>query len=174
MSLTERLSNIETLLLSFYKHPLLSQLYVSQFKSLKILKEPLTEGVLAVLQHLQHLDLQFQLLQVDSTYYDWSLEKRALVLKAPTLHHLCKSILFENTRYHQGTFQSELDPRNSRYYLVVVQYTDKISTQKLLNFVRELGGCQIARKKYNFRLADQDKAAELTGFIKNGVCPFGK
>jgi hypothetical protein len=97
------------------------------------------------------------------------------VLKAPTTAHLCKSILFENTRYqpfHDN--QDPLDIANSRFYLVIVQYEDKINAQKLINFVREdLGGGKIARKKYNFRLAPEDKAFELTGFIKNGVTAFG-
>jgi prolyl-tRNA editing enzyme YbaK/EbsC (Cys-tRNA(Pro) deacylase) len=67
-----------------------------------------------------------------------------------------------------------LDPANSRYYLVVVQYTDKINSQKLNNYVQnELGGGKLGRKKYNFRLAPEDSAADLTGFIRNGVSPFG-
>lgn len=99
-----------------------------------------------------------------------------LTLKAPTIDHLCKSILFENTRYTLLDESSDpLDPANSRFYLVVVQYTDKINSQKLNNYVQhELGGGKLGRKKYNFRLAPEDSAAELTGFIRNGVSPFGE
>ncbi len=56
----------------------------------------------------------------------------------------------------------------------MVQYIDKINSQKLNNFVQtELGGGKLGRKKYNFRLAPEDIAAELTGFIRNGVSPLG-
>jgi hypothetical protein len=89
---------------------------------------------------------------------------------------LCKSILFENTRFQPfHEHQDPLDVSNSRFYLVIVQYEDKINAQKLINYIRDnLGGGKIARKKYNFRLAPEEKAFELTGFIRNGVTAFGK
>lgn len=97
-----------------------------------------------------------------------------LALNAPSEAHLCKSILFVNTRYQQGPAQSIWDPINAQYYLVIVQYVDKINTQKLNNYVHStLGGSQVSKKKYNMRLAPEEKAEELTGFIRNGVCPLG-
>lgn len=42
---------------------------------------------------------------------------------------------------------------------------------KLNNFIR--AKTKGSKKKYNLRLADQEKSLELTGFGNNGVCPIG-
>lgn len=66
------------------------------------------------------------------------------------------------------------DQKNSKYYFVIVQYVDKIHSTKLNNYIRsELGGSTISRKHYNLRVTSEDKALELTGFIRNAVCPIG-
>ncbi|KAI9091831.1 YbaK/aminoacyl-tRNA synthetase-associated domain-containing protein, partial [Phlyctochytrium arcticum] len=104
---------------------------------------------------------------VESDYYDWSLEQRAERLKAPKIDHLCKTILFENTKW------KDTDHSNPRYLLVVVQYVDKMNAQKLMNFVRDLGNKAVARKWYNMRVASEEKNREMTGFEPGGVTPFG-
>ena len=66
------------------------------------------------------------------------------------------------------------DQKNSKYYFVIVQYIDKIQSTKLNNYVRsDLGGSLLSRKHFNLRVASEDDALELTGFIKNAVCPIG-
>lgn len=51
-------------------------------------------------------------------YYDLSLSERAALLGCNT-SQLCKSIIFENTACNHYNFT---DPRNSRYYCVILQY----------------------------------------------------
>lgn len=96
-----------------------------------------------------------------------------LALNAPSIDHLCKTILFENTKW-SSLSDNIYDPKNSKYYFVIVQYVDKINSTKLNNFIRsELGESLFSRKHYNLRVTPEEKALELTGFIKNAVCPIG-
>jgi len=53
-------------------------------------------------------------------------------------------------------FFDDKDPLNSKYYAVCVQYTSKLNTQKLMNFVRSLKNKTISKKHYNFRLASPE------------------
>ena len=39
-------------------------------------------------------------------------------LVAPSINHLCKSVIFENTRCSQDSIE---DPLNSKYYCVITQ-----------------------------------------------------
>ncbi|CAI2174015.1 3080_t:CDS:2 [Funneliformis geosporum] len=107
---------------------------------------------------------------VESDYYNWELQRRAFRLIAPSINHLCKSVIFENTRCSHDSID---DPLNSRYYCVITQYVGSINTQKLLNFVRTLRHKQLSKKNYNFRVADEEKSIQLTGFESNGVSPIG-
>jgi hypothetical protein len=66
-----------------------------------------------------------QLYTVPSNYYDWSLEKRRDILKAPHIDYLCKSIILENTLWNSENSRY-LDPTNSRFYCIVLQYTAKL------------------------------------------------
>ncbi|CAG8535915.1 31534_t:CDS:2 [Racocetra persica] len=91
-------------------------------------------------------------------------------LVAPSIDHLCKSVIFENTRCIHDNID---DPLNSKYYCVIDQYIGSINTQKLMNFVRGLKNKSISKKNYNFRVADAEKSIELTGFENNGVSPIG-
>ncbi|CAG8533063.1 2167_t:CDS:2, partial [Gigaspora rosea] len=108
--------------------------------------------------------------EVESDYYEWELQRRAFRLVAPSIDHLCKSVIFENTRCIHDNID---DPLNSKYYCVIVQYVGSINTQKLMNFVRGLKNKSISKKNYNFRVADAEKSIELTGFENNGVSPIG-
>ncbi|KAI9168379.1 hypothetical protein H9P43_007751 [Blastocladiella emersonii ATCC 22665] len=111
-----------------------------------------------------------QLYEVEPDYYEWSLARRMCRLAAPTRNHLCKTIVMENTRCPHKSID---DPRFSRYYAVIVQYTGKLNTQKLFNFARDLKDRTISKKNYNFRLVDPAVSEELTGYGNNGVSPFG-
>ncbi|KAJ3044327.1 hypothetical protein HDV00_002647 [Rhizophlyctis rosea] len=97
--------------------------------------------------------------------------RRSFRLLAPSTAHLCKSIIFENTRWKPS--KNQFDPKNSQYYCVIVQYVDKLNTQKLMNYVRELGNKEIPKKYYNMRVAPEEKSFELSGYENNAVSPFG-
>ncbi|RIA97687.1 hypothetical protein C1645_732236 [Glomus cerebriforme] len=107
---------------------------------------------------------------VESDYYNWELQRRAFRLIAPSINHLCKSVIFENTRSSHDSID---DPLNSKYYCVITQYVGSINAQKLMNFVRALKNKQISKKNYNFRVAESEKSVRLTGFENNGVSPIG-
>ena len=88
----------------------------------------------------------------------------SLALNAPSVNHLCKTVLFENTKW-KSSLADPFDHRNSKYYFVIVQYIDKIQSTKLNNFIRcELGNSQVSRKNYNLRVTSEDKALD--------VCPI--
>jgi prolyl-tRNA editing enzyme YbaK/EbsC (Cys-tRNA(Pro) deacylase) len=141
------------------------------------------EEVQRIIHEAKEKSLLLRLYQVEPQYYEWTLLKRAIRLHAPSQHHLCKSVLFENTRYNTG-HDDEIplvkeehekymtDPLNSKYYLVVVQYTSKLNTQRMMNFVRGLKDNSVPRKNFNFRLANEQVSELLTGFKKGGVTPL--
>jgi len=111
---------------------------------------------------------------VPHDYYDGPLEQRAKTLGANSVSQLCKTIVFENVA-HQSDF-SYSDITDSRYYCVVVQYEAKIDLElvtKLIISLREPGKDRLNKKKFNFQLAPEDVSDKLTGFIHNGVSPFG-
>jgi prolyl-tRNA editing enzyme YbaK/EbsC (Cys-tRNA(Pro) deacylase) len=112
---------------------------------------------------------------VENDYYEWPLQDRAKRMSAPSIDHLCKSLLFVNTKWKPRTDSDIGDflPEHPKYVLVCVQYTDKISTKKLNLGVRELGNNSQSVKSFNMRLAPEQKALEYTGFGNNSVSPFG-
>ncbi|KAI7842757.1 hypothetical protein COHA_003506 [Chlorella ohadii] len=104
-------------------------------------------------------------------YYDRPLEFRQGIVGAASIHHLCKSIVIENTRAHPSVTDCS-DPHNSKYYLVVVQYTARFSAEKMKKHIHRLGGSKFGIKWYNMRLAPEAVSDELTGFEHNGVSPI--
>jgi len=76
-----------------------------------------------------------KMIRVPSDYYSWELEKRRAKLNAASVHHLCKSIILENTLC---IYPDCSHPENSRFYLLIVQYTSKIQSHKVFKFVRTL------------------------------------
>ncbi|KAJ3323283.1 hypothetical protein HDV06_002051 [Boothiomyces sp. JEL0866] len=109
---------------------------------------------------------------VESDYYEWPLEQRRERLEAPSIDHLCKSLLFENTKWRPKEGQENvLDHSHPKYILVVVQYTDKINNKKLNVLMKEWG--QQSAKAINMRIAPEEMAIKLTGYGNNGVTPIG-
>ncbi|KAL4421214.1 hypothetical protein ABPG77_010089 [Micractinium sp. CCAP 211/92] len=104
-------------------------------------------------------------------YYDRPLEFRQGVVGAASVHHLCKSIVMVNTRAPPHIVDCS-DPNNSKYYLIVVQYTARLNAEKLKNFIHSLSGGKVSKRFYNMRLAPQEVSDELTGFEHNGVSPI--
>ena len=58
---------------------------------------------------------------------------------AASTGHLCKSMIMENTRAHSSV-EGWSNPLNSRYYVVIVQYTARLHPDKIKNFVHKLSG----------------------------------
>jgi prolyl-tRNA editing enzyme YbaK/EbsC (Cys-tRNA(Pro) deacylase) len=48
-----------------------------------------------------------------------------------------------------------------------------MSSQKLNIFIHGLSGGAISKKRFNMRIASEEKSEELSGFITNSVCPLG-
>ncbi|KAM1159087.1 hypothetical protein EV1_031995 [Malus domestica] len=91
--------------------------------------------------------------RVPSDYYDWSLDARRDALGAASIHHLCKSIILVVVRPCLHSPQSSVvdcsDSNNSKYYVVVFQYTARFNAEAVKNFLYSLNEGKIAKKKFN-------------------------
>lgn len=105
---------------------------------------------------------------VPSDYYSHSLQWRRDILQADSINHLCKSILMENTHCDSKDCSN---PRNSRYYMVLFQYIERIDAEKVMRVVKSWNE-GVGKKKFNFRVAPSDISEKLTGFKHGGVVPF--
>ncbi|CAI9278432.1 unnamed protein product [Lactuca saligna] len=114
----------------------------------------------------------FSFKRVPSDYYDWSFEARRDILGAASIHHLCKSIVLVNTQAASNITDCS-DPQNSKYYVVVVQYTARFSAENVKNFLYSLNNGKIPKKRFNLRLAPEEISHNLTGFEHNGVTCVG-
>ncbi|XP_009788260.1 uncharacterized protein [Nicotiana sylvestris] len=114
----------------------------------------------------------FSFKRVPSDYYDWPLEARRDVLGAASIHHLCKSIVLVNTQAPSNITDCS-DRNNSKYYVVVVQYTARFNAETVKNFLYTLNDGKIAKKKFNMRLAPEETSGKLTGYEHNGVTCVG-
>ncbi|KAI9342067.1 hypothetical protein DFJ73DRAFT_627559 [Zopfochytrium polystomum] len=120
------------------------------------------------------LDTHTLFYHVEPTYYSWPLEKRVLRLSAPSVRHLCKTLIFENTRHAMNPGSDDpFERTNSKYYAVVVQYAGKMNTQRLINFVYEANAKRAPKKAFNFRMAPEEVSHRLSGYATGGVTPFG-
>ncbi|KAK7200099.1 Aminoacyl-tRNA editing domain containing protein [Novymonas esmeraldas] len=106
---------------------------------------------------------------VASNYYAESLQWRRDALLAPSIRHLCKTIVMENTHCTNSDCS---DPRNSRFYLVVYQYVDRFNSDMVARAIHALNPGR-GKKKFNFRFADPAEALRLTGVGSGAVAPFG-
>ncbi|KAK9203510.1 hypothetical protein WN943_013765 [Citrus x changshan-huyou] len=129
----------------------------------------------------------FQFKKVPSDYYDWPLESRRDVLAAASIHHLCKSIVLGfisgrlivfllsaqvNTQAQSNVVDCS-DRNNSKYYVVVVQYTARFNAEAVKNFLYTLNNGKIPKKKFNLRLAPEETSMNLTGYEHNAVTCIG-
>lgn len=114
-----------------------------------------------------------------SNYYSLGLDERKVILGAKSTSQLCKACLFENKNYkpNENVKKGEIDPTNSKYYLIVVQYVESINMKKLALELRGLCPAGPTRFDPNYfvdmRLASEEDNAKLTGYPHNGVSPFG-
>lgn len=106
-------------------------------------------------------------------YYGWRLEQRRAFLSAPSVAHLTKSIVVENTRFMGSSDGS--DPLSSRFFCVLVQYVHSLNMESITRLVRGMladAGREVPGvNKFNFRLAGD--CLGITGFEPNAVMPLG-
>ncbi|KAJ4872923.1 YbaK/aminoacyl-tRNA synthetase-associated domain [Raphanus sativus] len=114
----------------------------------------------------------FSFKRVAPDYYDWPLESRRGVLGASSVDHLCKSIVLVNTQASSDILDCS-DRNNSKYYVVVVQYTARFNADAVKNFLYLLNEGKIPKKRFNLRLAPEETSIELTGFEHNAVTCVG-
>ncbi|PVU87461.1 hypothetical protein BB559_006040 [Furculomyces boomerangus] len=108
--------------------------------------------------------------KVESDYYDWPLETRALRVNSPSKAHMCKCVIMENKRWKE---EFRNDKNNFKVVCVIVQYVDSIDTSKLADFIRGFQETPRSRKNYNFRLIEEKESERLTGFKTKGVATYG-
>ncbi|GAB2209951.1 hypothetical protein Droror1_Dr00027180 [Drosera rotundifolia] len=65
------------------------------------------------------------------------------------------------------------NPRNSKYYVVVVQYTARFNAEMVKNFLYSINGGEVPKKKFSLRLALEETSATLTGYEHNAVRCIG-
>ena len=109
---------------------------------------------------------------VPEPYYTWPLSQRAKCLGAPTVHHLCKSLLMENKKVDAD---APFDPTNPKFVLIVLQYAAELDNKQLVNAIRALRPVQnrLGDNEFDFRLASEEDNDRLTGYTHNSVTPFG-
>ncbi|KAJ8625872.1 hypothetical protein MRB53_019179 [Persea americana] len=110
--------------------------------------------------------------RVPFDYYDRSIDARREILGAPTIHHLCKSIVMVNTQAPASVNDCS-DRNNSKYYVVVIQYTARLNAENVKSFLYSLNNGKIPKKKFNMRLAPEEESLKLTGYEHNGVTCVG-
>jgi len=126
-----------------------------------------TINIVKELRSVQCRSWRLQIVPTD--FYDRDLEYRATtILSAPSPKSLCKSLLMKNTKCIRDDCN---DPLNSKYYLVMVPYTEKMKQQKLNKFVKSLG--KKSNKYYKFTFASLEETRTMTGFEYNTVSPIG-
>ncbi|CAM9002423.1 unnamed protein product [Rhodiola kirilowii] len=123
-----------------------------------------------ILRSIDVSDFEFK--RVPQDYYDQPLEYRRDVLGAASVDHLCKSIVLVNTQAASDVTDCS-DRKNSKYYVVIVQYTARFNNEAVRKYLYELNGGKIAKKRFNLRLAPEDVSAKLTGYEHNGVTCVG-
>ncbi len=110
------------------------------------------EGVHRVHRAAGQIALDCRFVEVPSDYYSWTLEQRRERLGAPSVHHLCKSIILENTActkvvkerrvrrlvcFADDELQTDCsDRKNSRFYTLVINYTSRLHSHKVALLIR--------------------------------------
>jgi len=132
--------------------------------------DEMTVKTMEIVEELQSKQCASWRLQiVPKDFYLRDLEYRAMhYLSAASPESLCKSLLMKNAKCLRDDCN---DPRDSKYYLVMFQYTKKMKQQKFKKFVKTLGNK--SNKYYKFSLASLEETRALTHFEYNTVSPIG-
>eukprot|EP00386_Alphamonas_edax_P006258 GDKI01020330.1.p2 GENE.GDKI01020330.1~~GDKI01020330.1.p2 ORF type:complete len:131 (-),score=39.01 GDKI01020330.1:70-462(-) len=76
----------------------------------------------------------------------------------------------ENTHHTGGD-----NPKNARYYAVIIQYTTKVNGERVKDVIKAINaadGVKLGNKKLNFNFASLEASEQLTGYIRNAITPF--
>lgn len=117
---------------------------------------------------------RYSFLRVVGDYYDHSLEWRRECLGAPSVFHLCKSMVMENTR----AVGAPVSPPLPRYFLVILQYAAAVHAEKLKKVLHRAAnrgrpaGSTVGKQHFNPRLVPEELSDQLTGFRHNAVSPI--
>uniref|UniRef100_A0A7S2S4F4 tRNA-binding domain-containing protein n=1 Tax=Mucochytrium quahogii TaxID=96639 RepID=A0A7S2S4F4_9STRA len=122
-------------------------------------------------EHCKEVGLAHRFYRVGGEYYERPLKYRKSVLGAVSIGQLCKSVLVKNTARDASVGCRE----NSEYFLIVVQYCEKLDSDKLWRAVHRLlpEDKRLAKGSYSFRLATQEESDSVCGFVHNAVSPLG-
>eukprot|EP01026_Neomeris_dumetosa_P069373 TRINITY_DN6855_c1_g1_i1.p1 TRINITY_DN6855_c1_g1~~TRINITY_DN6855_c1_g1_i1.p1 ORF type:complete len:292 (-),score=40.94 TRINITY_DN6855_c1_g1_i1:149-1024(-) len=112
----------------------------------------------------------FRFVHCPKDYYDKDLEYRKQILGAPSIYHLCKSLVMENTKAHPDVKDCS-NPKNSKYYLVICQYGGFPNWEKVHKFLHKINEGAYSKKYFNIRLAENGISDELSGYTHNSVTP---
>eukprot|EP01043_Picozoa_sp_COSAG02_P028635 COSAG02_NODE_1744_length_11100_cov_6.084083_9_plen_340_part_00 len=113
---------------------------------------------------------------VPADYYDRSLEERQVLLGAPNVDYLCKTIVVENRKWELAQALPPDGDRSmmaarSRYFGVVLQYGARFKKENMEREVRKRGG--LTKKQCQILFADEAEVVSMTGFVHNSVTPVG-
>ncbi|XP_002985588.2 uncharacterized protein LOC9653783 [Selaginella moellendorffii] len=114
----------------------------------------------------------FHFKRVPADYYEKTLEERKEVLGAVSIDHLCKSMVMVNTQAPSHITDCS-DRKNSKYYVIVVQYNARLNAEKVKKFIYDLNEGKIPKKRFNLRLAPEEESQRLSGYEHNAVTPIG-
>ncbi|KAI4327111.1 hypothetical protein L6164_019611 [Bauhinia variegata] len=74
-----------------------------------------------------------------------------------------------NTQAHSNVIDCS-DRKNSKYYVL---YIARFNAKAVKKFLYTLNNGNVAKKKFNLRLAPEETSSELTGFVRNVVTCIG-
>ena len=109
---------------------------------------------------------------VPADYYDRTLQERSVLLGAPSVEYLCKTIIVENRKWELAQALPPPPPGGavtlagrSRYFGVVFQYGARFKKENMEREVRKLGG--LSKKQCQIFFADEAEVVAMTGFVHN-------
>lgn len=112
-----------------------------------------------------------------AAYYTWTLEQRRQFLEpAPTVYHLCKSLILENTRANVDD-EASGPGAAPRYVCVILPYPARLHTEKVTQAVRCFSElcqlCPAPRSQVHYQVAPAEQCQRITGYGYNAVTPLG-
>ena len=116
----------------------------------------------------------YRFIRVPHDYYDTPLASRRRVLRAHHEGQMCKTIVVENAAWEPlpGRPSGELaDPRNPRWFLLVVQYATLLSFDKTKLYFVDANAGALPKSRIKPRLASAADSERLTGYRHGGVTP---
>ena len=80
----------------------------------------------------------------------------------------------QNSKYDEKYSTDPFYPRN---VIVITQFEEKMNSQRVLKFMKDWQNAntkesKVSLKGFHFRLAEEGKALELSGYKYNAITPF--